>query len=135
GAAPPAVPSRFGRFQLERLLGQGGMGAVYAAREAGLDRACVVKLVKPELARSREVVERLRREANAAAKLSSDFVVRVYDFGVEGTVPFISMEYVDGGSVDELVRRSGRLAPAPATRVVLAAGEGRPAAHQRGAPP
>jgi serine/threonine protein kinase len=126
------VPGAFGRFFLERRLGEGGMGSVYGAREVELDRPCVVKVVKKELAKHPEVVERLRREANAAAKVSSDFVVKVYDFGVVANVPFISMELVDGVSAHTLLGPNRGLPPVDATRTALAAARGLAAAHAQG---
>src|SRR5262245_5776053 len=97
--APPAeLSGRFGRYEIVKLLGRGGMGAVYLAKQVDLDRPVVVKVVAPELAKDPILVERLHREAKAAARVSSDYVVKVFETGVEKGIPFIAMEFVDGFS-------------------------------------
>src|SRR5262249_4494621 len=84
----------FGRDQIERLLGRGGMGAVYLARQLDLARPVVIKVIASEDS-SLQVVERFHREARSAARIASDNVVKVYDVGTVEGVPFIAMEYVN----------------------------------------
>jgi serine/threonine-protein kinase len=108
------------------------MGAVYLARQLDLDRPVVVKIIAPEHARAPGVVERLHREARAAARMSSDFVVRVYETGVVQGVPFIAMEYVDGISASTLLERRGALRWDEATKLILATARGLKAAHDAG---
>ncbi|MEZ0227256.1 MAG: serine/threonine-protein kinase [Planctomycetota bacterium] len=126
------VPGRFNRFQLERVIGRGGMGVVYFARELSLQRPVVIKVIKSSLARKPEVVERMEREARAAARISSDFVVRIFDAGREGSIPFIVMEYVDGVPASSLLEARGSLPAAEAAQIVLAAAQGLGAAHALG---
>jgi serine/threonine protein kinase len=127
---PPATV--FGRYVIERFLGRGSMGAVYLARQVDLDRLVVLKMVQRSGATEPEVLERLRRDAVAVARIESDFVVRVYDAGVERGMAFVSMEYVEGSSLAELVRKRGRLSPLEATRAVLGMARGLKAAHDLG---
>jgi serine/threonine-protein kinase len=122
----------FGRYVIERLLGQGGMGSVYLARQLDLDRLVVIKILKGELASDPELVARLNREARTAAKVSSDNVVKVHETGTDAGRPFIAMEYVDGLSAAALLKKRGVLDPAEATQIVLAAARGLKAAHAVG---
>jgi serine/threonine protein kinase len=127
--APPATP-RFARYAIERALGEGGMGTVYLARQIDLDRAVVLKVVKPDLAQDPELVARLQVEARAAARVSSDHIVKVFDTGIENGVPYIAMEFVDGPSAAGILKERGRLAPDEATRLVIDALRGLKAAHE-----
>ncbi|HZU95734.1 MAG TPA: protein kinase [Planctomycetota bacterium] len=126
-----SLPARFGRYTIERPLGHGGMGTVYLALD-DLRHRVVVKVISPDLASDPVAVERLRREALAAAKVSSPHVVRVHEFGVENGTPFIAMEYVEGRSIQQLVTELGRFAPEQATRIVLAAAQGLRDVHAAG---
>jgi serine/threonine-protein kinase len=108
------------------------MGVVYLARELQLGRLVVVKVLKTSLAKKADVVERMEREARAAARIPSDAVVRVFDAGREGAIPYIAMEYVDGASAAEVLASRGRLPVHEAAAIVLAAAEGLGAAHALG---
>src|SRR5688572_18018326 len=81
-AALGEISKQLGVYQIERLLGRGGMGAVYLARQLTLDRFVVIKVIAPELAKERTVVERLHREARAAGKITSDHVVPMIDTNI-----------------------------------------------------
>src|SRR5579871_5249458 len=108
----------FGRYEIERLLGRGGMGAVYLARQPALDRKVVIKVITSVYDGA---VERFRREARAAARIDSDNVVKVYEADeVDGT-PFIAMEFVDGRSLADLLALQGRMEPAVAASIVVGA--------------
>ena len=126
------LTGRFGKYVIERLLGRGGMGSVYLARQTDLDRPVVVKVIAPELAREPGTVERLHREAKTAARIASDHVVQVYETGVERGVPFIAMEYVEGESAADLLKKRTKLPWQEATRLALAAARGLKAAHEKG---
>ena len=127
-----APSTRLGRYVITRLLGRGGMGAVYLAKQVDLQRDLVVKVMSADKANEPGLVERLKREAAAAARIESDFVVRVYDAGVENGIPFIAMEYVDGSSLAQIVQRKGRLSALEATRAIIGAARGLKAAHELG---
>src|SRR5262249_60453950 len=90
GPPPPAVPG----YQIEEELGRGGMGVVYKARQRTPDRVVALKVILKERLGSPEVVNRFRREALAAARLSHPNIVRVYESDQEGDTHFLAMEYV-----------------------------------------
>src|SRR5262245_47671783 len=102
-----------GHYVLLERLGEGGMGQVFKARHRNLDRLDAVKLIRPEHLADAGAVERFRREARAAARLSHPHIVRVYDAGAHGGRHFLAMEYVAGTDLAQLVRRGG---PLPAGR-------------------
>ena len=102
-----------GKYQIEQLLGQGGMGAVYRATHVGTRRTVAVKVIRPELSTHNEFVARFRREAEAAGRLRHPNVVDVTDFGVtqtsRGPVAYLVMEYLDGCTLAEIVAEEGAL--------------------------
>ena len=99
GFVPPTVESlapSFPQLEILELLGQGGMGAVYKARQPGLDRLVAVKILPPEVGHDPAFAERFMREARALARLSHPNIVAVYDFGQQTGLYYFVMEYVDG---------------------------------------
>lgn len=101
-----------GRYHLDRRLGRGGMGTVYAASDTLLERRVAVKVIREELVGSVEAAERFRREAKAAASFSHPNVVTVHDFGVaSGTRAFLVMEMLEGLTLREKLRSQKRLEP------------------------
>jgi serine/threonine-protein kinase len=102
-----------GRYQIVRHLARGGMAEVYLARDLLLDRPVAVKVLFPEFASDHSFVERFRREARAAANLNHPNIVSIYDWGEENGTYFIVMEYVDGLTLRDVIRRQG---PLKATR-------------------
>jgi len=103
-------PIDFGpRYTVEKLLGQGGMGAVYKAYDHDLDRTVALKLVKPELSIHPEAMARFRQELLLASKISHRNILRIHDLGDAGGMKFISMAYVDGEDLHQLLKREGRL--------------------------
>ncbi len=101
------------KYRLERLLGQGGMGAVYLATHLGTERFVALKLITPQLMRDEEFVERFKREARAAGRLRHPNVVDVTDFGFarasEEPVAYLVMEYLDGCTLADVLREEKRL--------------------------
>ena len=101
------------KYRLERLLGHGGMGAVYLATHLGTDRYVALKLISPQFMRNREFVERFRREARAAGRLRHPNVVDVTDFGFaevkQGDVAYLVMEYLDGCTLGDVLAEEKRL--------------------------
>jgi serine/threonine-protein kinase len=122
---------RFGRYEIERLLGRGAMGAVYLARESDLDRLVALKVISMREV-SDSIVERFHREARAAARINSDNVVKVYEVGSYADTPFIAMEYVEGRSLDRILAEQRRLEVGPATRIALDVARGLQSAHEAG---
>ena len=101
------------KYHLERLLGQGGMGAVFLATHLGTDRFVALKLIAPQFMRNPEFVERFKREARAAGRLRHPNVVDVTDFGFSGSgherVAYLVMEYLDGCTLSDVLAEEDRL--------------------------
>src|SRR6059058_1726131 len=101
------------KYRLERLLGQGGMGAVYLATHLGTERYVALKLISPQFMRNEEFVERFKREARAAGRLRHPNVVDVTDFGFSSSgaerVAYLVMEYLDGCTLSDVLFEENRL--------------------------
>ena len=141
---------RFGEYELHEVIGQGGMGVVHRARQISLDRDVVVKLIRPELLYFAGSRKRLRREADAIARLQHPGIVPILSAGEFGGVPYFAMEYVEGRPLDHILAdlqgrpihqlQAADLAPGLAThsysQAVLSIGhqlaESLHHAHQRG---
>src|SRR5882672_8420553 len=93
-----------GKYRVERLVGQGAMGSVWAARHLSLGHAVAIKFIHPDLADSPTALRRFETEAKAAAKLKSRHVVQVYDHDIADAQPYIVMEYLKGRSLESLIR-------------------------------
>ncbi len=113
---PPEIDllrDRFPALEIDSLIGCGGMGAVYHARQPHLDRSIALKILPVERARDVIAVERFRRESRVLAQLDHPNIVRVYDSGQDGDLLFLVMEFIDGANLRELLA-SG---PVPASEV------------------
>jgi len=122
-----------GKFRIERVLGQGGMGVVVAATHIQLDERVALKFLLPEALANPEAVARFAREARAAVKIKSEHVARVSDVGtLDSGSPYMVMEYLEGQDLAEWVRRSGALRVADAVELVLQASEAIAEAHALG---
>ena len=108
-----------GRYELHRRLARGGMADVFLARDQLLGRPVAVKVLFPEYATDPKFVERFRREAQAAANLNHPNIVSIYDWGEELGTYYIVMEYVEGQSLAQILRRDGSLTVEQVTRVAL----------------
>jgi serine/threonine-protein kinase len=110
-----------GRYELDGIVGRGGMAEVYRARDIRLDRIVAVKTLREDLARDQTFQARFRREAQSAASLNNPSIVAVYDTGEDDTdgshIPYIVMEYVDGRTLRELLREDRRLLPERALEI------------------
>ena len=102
-----------GRYVLEAPIGRGGMGEVWRATDTVLGREVAVKVLRSDLARDPSFQVRFRREAQAAASLNHPAIVAVYDTGEDrtttGATPYIVMEYVEGETLRDVIRREGHL--------------------------
>jgi eukaryotic-like serine/threonine-protein kinase len=121
-----------GKYRIDRILGQGGMGVVVAATNVHIDQRVALKFLLPDLVDEKPVVERFLREARASARLRSEHVCRVYDVGIENGAPFIVMELLEGRDLASIVSDSGPLPIAMATDCVLQATIGLAEAHALG---
>ena len=145
---PPVeeIAKLFPQFEILNFIGKGGMGAVYKARQPGLDRFVALKVLPPAVANDPGFAERFNREARALARLSHPNIVVVYDFGQVGqasSVPatetgkmpvplhYLVMEFVDGANLRE-VERAGRLSPEQALAIVPQICEALQFAHNEG---
>jgi serine/threonine protein kinase/Tfp pilus assembly protein PilF len=121
---------KLGRFEVDHILGQGGMGVVYAARDPELGRMVAIKLLH-ERARGQEHTERLRREARAMARVPHPNVAQVYEVGRHGEQIFLAMERIDGPTLRKWLRQEPRTWK-EVVNVFLKAGQGLAAAHGEG---
>src|SRR5262245_1491616 len=106
----PIIGKQIGHCTIQRKLGQGGMGAVYLAHHPGLNRAVAIKVLPGDLASNPEFRERFFREARLAARLEHPNVVQVHDVGEEQGIHYISMQYIEGKSLDGILREKKKLA-------------------------
>ena len=131
----PLIPGIIvdGKYRVERVMGEGGMGVVVAATHLQLDIPVALKTLLPEWMDNEEVVGRFEREAKAAARISSEHVVRVTDVGkLENGIPYIVMEFVEGMDLDRLLSVGGPLSVGVAVDYVLQACEAVAEAHVAG---
>ncbi len=121
------------RYKLVEPLGSGGMANVYLAHDEVLARDVAIKVLRDQYAEDEEFVGRFRREAQSAARLSHPHIVQIYDWGRSGEgAYYIAMEYVPRGTLKELIRHDGALAPAAAMGVALQISDALSAAHEQG---
>lgn len=123
---------RLGQYRLLKLLGQGGMGAVYKAEHARLEMIVAVKILADHLTNDGQAIARFDREMKAVGKVSHLNIVRATDAGEERGRHYLAMEYVDGRDLSQLVRASGRLSINDACEVIRQAAAGVQHAHDNG---
>lgn len=121
-----------GRYHLVRMLGDGGMGAVYKAADRILRRFVAIKLLHPAVAENPSSVERFEREARAAAAIGHPNIIDIMDFGREGKRPYMVMEYLRGRSLSQVIAMDGQLSIKRACTIAIHTLAGLQAAHVRG---
>jgi YVTN family beta-propeller protein len=121
-----------GGYRVEELIGRGGMGEVYRAHDARLDRNVALKILAPRYADDDGFRERLIRESRIAASLDHSNVVPVYDAGEADAGFYLAMRYVEGADLRAVLRREGALAPARAVEIVSQVASALDAAHAKG---
>src|SRR5262245_25356193 len=97
--------ARLGAYRIERLLGDGGMGFVYEATHEVLNRRSAIKMLRPEMAKHEPVVARFLNEARAVNLIDHQNIVNVYDYGDSAGVVYFVMEFLEGETLDEVMRR------------------------------
>jgi serine/threonine-protein kinase len=131
---PPAsldAGTRFGSYTVLRLLGEGGMGAVYEARHERLSKRVALKVLHADIAASNEeAVARFMREGEAASRIRHPNVVDVTDFGVEEGIPFLVMEFLEGESLGTVLESRGALEVSEAVDLMLPIASALAAAHE-----
>lgn len=126
------IPNTLGGYEVVRELGRGGMGSVFLARQVSLDRPVALKVMNSKWSNDPIFLARFTREAFAAAQLVHHNVVQIYDIGEEQGINFFSMEFVDGKSLGELLKKDGKLDVPAAVGYTLQAARGLKFAHDRG---
>jgi len=121
-----------GRYVILKALGVGGMGAVFQARDTEVDRIVALKTIRPELAASPDILRRFRQELVLARQITHRNIVRIYDLGVADGVRFISMEYIEGRELADILHNRGKLPPKEAAEIMLQVSRGLAAAHAEG---
>jgi serine/threonine protein kinase/tetratricopeptide (TPR) repeat protein len=122
---------QLGDFELERKVGQGGMGEVWLARQLSLDRPVAVKVLPRSLATQENFIERFQREAKAAASLVHPNVIQIYAYGIDEGTPYFAMEYVEGEDLQQRMRRS-QLDWAEIVDMMIGVGSALSIAHEKG---
>src|SRR5579883_852959 len=112
---------RIGRYEILEHIATGGMGAVYKARDTELDRLVALKVLAPAMAARRDMLDRFRKEARAAAKLRHDNIVAIYDIGEVAGTYFLALEFVEGSDLYAYIKKKGRMSPNKARGVTIQA--------------
>ena len=133
---PAAVPgtagaSVSGRYIIRGTLGRGGMGIVYKAEDTVLDRVVAFKVLPESLKENPQALKNFLREAKSAAQLNHPNIVTVYDAGEQDGVYYIAMEYVDGNTLKDIIKRRGKIAPRGIVHVVSQMCEALAYAHEK----
>jgi serine/threonine protein kinase len=131
-ASHPELLGRLGRYDIERVIGAGGMGIVLKAHDSELNRPIAVKVLASHLAHVGAARERFAREGRAAAAVVHEHVVAIYNVESDGEVPFLVMQYVPGRSLQARVDAEGPLAVEEILRIGMQAASGLAAAHAQG---
>ena len=134
---PPPLPatdvgSRVGRYELRKQLGQGGMGCVYLAWDEQLRRNVAVKVLLPELTSDAESKARFLRESRAAAAVTHDHIVTVYEAGQDGDTAYMAMQYLHGVSLHKYLKTKGNPPIPVAVRIAREVAAGLASAHAAG---
>ncbi len=121
-----------GRYEILQTIGEGGMGAVYKARDRELDRFVALKVIRPELASDPSILARFKQELLLAHQVTHRNVIRIYDLGEAEGVKFITMEFIEGKDLRSLIREKKKFAPEEAVDVIQQVCQALHAAHSVG---
>src|SRR5579862_1322213 len=120
------------RYEILQILGEGGMGAVYKARDRELNRMVALKVIRPELAGSQAIIDRFKQELLLATQVTHKNVIRIYDLSEAEGMKFITMEFVEGEDLRSLMQEKKKLAPEEAVEIMLQVCRALEAAHSAG---
>ena len=126
------MKKKFGHYEVVSELGRGGMGVVYKAWEPSLNRHVAIKVLGEHLLGDEALIERFTREAKAMAAINHPNVIQVYFIGMEGKQPYFAMEFIEGVSLDEMLRGNKALAVGHAKEILRQACQGLAVAHATG---
>ena len=121
-----------GRYQILKLLGMGGMGAVYKARDLEVDRIVGLKVIRPDLAGNPAILARFKQELVLARQVTHKNIIRIYDLNEADGVKFITMEFIEGEDLRSILTRQKRLPPVEAVGIMLQTCAGLQAMHVEG---
>jgi tetratricopeptide (TPR) repeat protein/predicted Ser/Thr protein kinase len=120
------------RYEIVRLLGQGGMGAVYRAHDKELDRQVAIKVIRADMAANPEILRRFKQELILARQITHKNVIRIFDLGQAEGIKFITMEYIEGENLQSVLRQKKKLQPAEAATIIAQVCRALEAAHNEG---
>jgi eukaryotic-like serine/threonine-protein kinase len=126
------MKTQLGHYEIVAELGRGGMGVVYKGYEPALNRHVAIKELSPSLANDASLVERFLREARSMAALNDPHIIQIYFIGQENGQPFFVMEFVEGESLSQALRREGKLKVGDALKIMHETAQGLATAHDRG---
>ncbi len=121
-----------GRYEILKLLGQGGMGAVYKARDRAVDRMAALKVIRPELAGNHAIIDRFKQELVLSTQVTHRNVVRIFDLGEADGVKFITMEYIEGSDLRTLMAERKQFPPEESVEIMRQVCRALEAAHSVG---
>jgi eukaryotic-like serine/threonine-protein kinase len=121
-----------GRYEIQKLLGMGGMGAVYKARDMEVERVVGLKVIRPDLAGNPAILARFKQELVLARQVTHKNIIRIYDLNEADGVKFITMEFIEGEDLRSILTRQGKLPPEEAVAIILQVCAGLQAAHGEG---
>src|SRR6185436_12374920 len=123
---------RLGHYRILKVLGKGGMGAVFLADDPKLQRQVALKVMLPKIAANPTARDRFLREAQAAARLKSDHIVTIYQVDEVAGVPYLAMELLEGRSLDDVMRSGKVLGVADILHLARGTAQGLAVAHEKG---
>jgi len=121
-----------GRYEIQKLLGMGGMGAVYKARDMEVERVVGLKVIRPDLAGDPAILARFKQELVLARQVTHKNIIRIYDLNEADGVKFITMEFIEGEDLRSILLREGKLPPQQAAGIMVQVCSGLLAAHSEG---
>jgi serine/threonine protein kinase len=121
-----------GRYEILQTIGEGGMGAVYKAEDRELGRTVALKVIRPELARNPDILQRFKQEILLASKVTDRSIIRIYDLGDADGIKFITMEFVEGDDLRHVLQQHGKLPATESVDIMEQVVSGLRAAHRVG---